>query len=109
MQDPPRATVHGLTEPGISQNVFLTGGPALLPNLSDRIFSTIQPVLPPGTDIRVQLAGDPLLDAWHGMAALAKESDLDSPGLGLITKADYEEYGGERIRKWWGGNANYTI
>jgi actin-related protein 5 len=22
------------------------------------------------------------------------------------TKAEYEEYGGERVRRWWGGNWN---
>ncbi|KAG9032299.1 Nuclear actin-protein involved in chromatin remodeling [Tulasnella sp. JGI-2019a] len=93
----------------MAKNVFLTGGPVLIPHLSERIFSTIQPVLPPGTTISVQRASDPLLDAWRGMASVARDSRFDSPEFGVISKADYEEYGADRIRRWWGGNANYTI
>ncbi|KAG8880507.1 Nuclear actin-protein involved in chromatin remodeling [Tulasnella sp. 331] len=91
------------------KNVFLTGGPSLIPNLSERILSTIQPVLPPGTSISVQLAADPLLDAWRGMASVARDPNFDSLEYGAISKADYEEYGPDRIRRWWGGNANYVI
>lgn len=81
----------------------------MIPNLSERVLATIRPVLPPGTDISVRLASNPLLDAWRGMASVAKGSEFGTAQLGAITKADYEEYGSDRIRKWWGGNVNYTI
>ncbi|KAG8905559.1 Nuclear actin-protein involved in chromatin remodeling [Tulasnella sp. 403] len=91
----------------LAKNVFLTGGPSQIPFLSPRILSTIQPLLPPHTDISVQLAANPQLDAWHGMAAFARSPEFGT--IGMISKADYEEYGGDRIRTWWGGNPNYPI
>lgn len=26
-----------------------------------------------------------------------------------VSKAEYEEWGGERIRRWWGGNWNASV
>ena len=42
-------------------------------------------------------------DAWHGMAEFARTEEFGKVG---VTKTEYEEWGGERIRKWWGGNWN---
>ena len=92
-----------------SQNVFITGGPAQIPHLQARILGTVQPLLPPHTEIKVKLAGHPQLDAWRGMAAFARTPAYGKPESGMITRADYDEYGADRIRTWWGGNPNYTI
>jgi len=37
------------------------------------------------------------------MAAFSRMWNFDKV---CVTKAEYEEYGGERVRKWWGGNWN---
>lgn len=92
-----------------SQNVFLAGGPSQIPNLQPRILSTVRQLLPPDTGISVKLAQNPQLDAWYGMAEFARTPQFGTPATGMISKADYEEYGADRIRTWWGGNPNYVI
>ena len=46
------------------------------------------------------------MDAWRGMAAFAQTEEFSHVG---VTKAEYEEYGGERVRRWWGGNWNASV
>jgi actin-related protein 5 len=89
-----------------SQNVFLTGTPARMPGLSDRLHATLRPILPPEMPLRIVRAVDPSLDAWRGMAAFAQTEEFERVG---VTKAEYEEWGGERIRRWWGGNWNASV
>jgi actin-related protein 5 len=43
------------------------------------------------------------MDAWRGMAGFSMTKEFGRVG---ITKKEYEEEGGERIRRWWGGNWN---
>ena len=90
----------------LNQDVFVTGGPSLTPGLADRLRSTLQPIMAPDTPINVHLASDPRLDAWKGMAAFARSDEMPKVSVG---KAEYEEWGGERIKKWWGGNWNLAV
>ncbi|KAF8323091.1 actin-like ATPase domain-containing protein [Clavulina sp. PMI_390] len=90
----------------VVKDVFLTGGPALMPGFAERLTLTLRPILPPDTPLNVSRAGDPRLDAWHGMAAVARSDEL--PRIS-VTKAEYEEWGGERIKRWWGGNWNLSF
>jgi len=84
------------------KNIFLTGGPSLMPGLPSRLLSTIRPILPPGTPLFVNSAADPRLDAWHGMASFSRTEEFAKVS---VTKAEYDEFGGERIKRWWGSNA----
>lgn len=88
------------------QNVFLTGTPARMPGLSDRLRATLRPILPPEMPLQIVRATDPSLDAWRGMAAFAQTEEFSRVG---VTKAEYEEWGGERLRRWWGGNWNASV
>ena len=89
------------------QNVFLTGTPSELPGLSDRLHATLCPILPPEMmPLEIVRAADPTLDAWKGMADFAKTHEFKTVG---VTKAEYEEWGGERIKRWWGGNWNSSV
>ncbi|KAI0286426.1 actin-like ATPase domain-containing protein [Russula brevipes] len=88
------------------QNVFLTGTPARMPGLSDRLQATLRPILPPEMPLRIVRAADPSLDAWRGMAAFAQTEEFARVG---VTRAEYEEWGGERVRRWWGGNWNASV
>ena len=45
------------------------------------------------------------MDAWKGMAAFSRTEEFRN-GQCAVTRAQYDEFGGERIRKWWGGNWN---
>jgi actin-related protein 5 len=53
--------------------------------------------------IEIFRAVDPSLDSWKGMAAFAKTDEF--PRV-CVTREEYEECGGERIKRWWGGNWN---
>jgi actin-related protein 5 len=86
--------------------VFLTGTPARMPGLSDRLHAALRPILPPEMPLRIVRAADPSLDAWRGMAAFAQTEEFSRVG---VTKAEYEEWGGERVRRWWGGNWNASV
>ncbi|KAJ2926874.1 hypothetical protein H1R20_g10203, partial [Candolleomyces eurysporus] len=82
-------------------NVFLSGGPSQLPGLVPRLQNALRPILDPDMPINIVRAVDPALDAWKGMAAYAKTGEFDVNG---VSKAEYEEWGGERVKRWWGGN-----
>ena len=68
--------------------------------------NTLRPILPPEMPLKIVHAADPSLDAWRGMADFAKRNDFNHVG---VTKAEYEEWGGERIKRWWGGNWNASV
>lgn len=88
------------------KNVFATGGPSQLPGLEDRLHTSLRPILPPGTPLNISRATDPIVDAWKGMAAFASTDAFKQVG---ITRAEYDEMGGERIKRWWGSNWNFSI
>ncbi|TRM62949.1 hypothetical protein BD626DRAFT_497076 [Schizophyllum amplum] len=85
------------------KNVFLTGTPSRFPGLIERLHNALRPIMPPDMPIDIVRAADPSLDAWKGMAAFARTSEFRTVG---VTRQEYEEHGGERIRRWWGGNWN---
>lgn len=83
--------------------IFITGGPAQTRGMRERIEACVRPLLDPEMPVSV-LAGKHLeLDAWRGMDQFARTEEFSKV---VVTKAEYEEWGGERIRRWWGGNWN---
>ncbi|CAE6513286.1 unnamed protein product [Rhizoctonia solani] len=86
-----------------SGSVFITGGPALTRGMRERVEACVRPLLDPAMPVTAVRAKDPELDAWRGMSQFASTEEFKTA---LITKAEYEEWGGERIRRWWGGNWN---
>ncbi|OSX68099.1 hypothetical protein POSPLADRAFT_1128328 [Postia placenta MAD-698-R-SB12] len=88
------------------KNVFVTGGPSQLPELVPRMQAMLRPILPPEMPLEIVRAADPMSDAWKGMADFAKTDEFTKVG---VTKEEYEEWGGERIKRWWGGNWNSSI
>jgi actin-related protein 5 len=40
------------------------------------------------------------------MADFTKTNEFNHAG---VTKAEYEEWGGERVKRWWGGNWNSNV
>jgi actin-related protein 5 len=90
----------------MAQNVFVTGAPSQLPGLVPRLQTSLRPVLPPEMTIEIRHAKDPSLDAWKGMADFAKTDQFSNV---VVTREEYAEWGGERIKKWWGGNWNASM
>lgn len=85
------------------KNVFLTGSASRFDGLIPRLHATLRPILPPEMAIDIRRARDPALDAWKGMAGFAQTEEFRTTGM---TREEYEEYGGERVKRWWGGNWN---
>jgi actin-related protein 5 len=83
----------------------VTGGPSQLPGLIPRLHASLRPILPPEMPLEINKAADPMLDAWKGMADYAQTDEFRTVG---VSKAEYEEWGGERVKRWWGGNWNWT-
>lgn len=77
-----------------------------MPGLIPRLHATLRPILRPDMPIDIVRAADPSLDAWRGMAGFAQTNEFKTVG---VTKEEYEEWGGERIRRWWGGNWNSSF
>jgi len=44
------------------------------------------------------------MNPWYGMNKLSEAGEHHG-----YTRQNYEEHGGERMRRWWGGNWNNTI
>ncbi|KAH8120692.1 chromatin remodeling complex subunit [Phellopilus nigrolimitatus] len=88
------------------KNVFLAGAPSEMPELMERVHNVMRPILPPEMELRVCRAEDGSLDPWRGMAHNALNSDLWKYA---VTNEEYNEWGGERIRRWWGGNWNSSF
>ncbi|KIK96872.1 hypothetical protein PAXRUDRAFT_137497 [Paxillus rubicundulus Ve08.2h10] len=89
------------------KQVFITGGPSQFPGLLERIYATLRPILPPEMYLRdVVRAADPSLDAWRGMASFANTEEFSNI---VVTRDEYDEWGGERIKRWWGGNWNSAV
>ena len=86
--------------------MFVTGSPSSIPGLIPRLHSTLRPILPPEMPLHVVRASDPAMDAWQGMAEFARTDEFEKVG---VTRAEYEEWGGERVKKWWGGNWNMAV
>ncbi|KAL5535093.1 ARP5 [Sanghuangporus sanghuang] len=87
-------------------NIWVTGAPSQLPELVPRLHATLRPILPPEIPLNIYRADNPTLDAWRGMADCATCPEHWNHA---VTKAEYREWGGERIRRWWGGNWNSSF
>ena len=75
----------------LAANVFVTGAPARLPGLVDRIASDLVSNRPFGSVSNVRVAAHPTMDAFRGMQAFAQDH-LDHQDF-WISKAEYEESG----------------
>jgi len=82
-------------------NVFITGLPSQLPGLIPRLHATLRPILPPEMSIVIMPTQYPGSDAWKGMARFAKTAEFERVS---VFRGEYEELGGERVKRWWGGN-----
>ena len=82
----------------------MTGGSAVLPGLHTRLRNTLTPLLPFRAPLKILSSPDtdPRLDAWKGMARWAQTEDAKTA---RVTRAEYEEYGGEWVKEHPWGNA----
>ncbi|KAK0495431.1 chromatin remodeling complex subunit [Armillaria luteobubalina] len=88
------------------KNIYLTGSPSQFSGMIPRLHNTLRPLLPQNMPVNIVRAADPSLDAWKGMSLFSVTSEFEKT---CFTKAEYEEYGPEKIRKWWGSNWNNSF
>ncbi|RYP17749.1 hypothetical protein DL765_004327 [Monosporascus sp. GIB2] len=84
------------------RDVFLTGGNTLFANFDDRLRQGLTPLLPAGAPLHIRRAGDAVLDAWRGAAKWAGSPDWKAAA---VTKAEWQEKGGDYIKEHDLGNS----
>ena len=87
------------------QNVFITGGCASFANFKERIEKDLQEMCPFKSRFSVNVAKQPVLDAWCGARKWATQADFDSYA---VTKEEYEEMGGEWLKEHFVTNRSYA-
>eukprot|EP00743_Colponemidia_sp_Colp-15_P006772 GILK01007303.1.p1 GENE.GILK01007303.1~~GILK01007303.1.p1 ORF type:complete len:715 (-),score=150.25 GILK01007303.1:179-2323(-) len=85
----------------MAQRVFITGGNTMYPHFRDRVAVELKAIRPFGTTFNVVQAYDPGLDAWKGANMFASSNQFPTYG---ITKAEYEEKGGEYLKEHYASN-----
>ncbi|XP_072487600.1 actin-related protein 5 [Notamacropus eugenii] len=89
------------------QNVFLTGGNVMYPGMKSRIEKELLEMRPFQSSFQVQVASNPILDAWYGARDWALEHMNREEGW--ITRKDYEEKGGEYLKEHSASNIYIPI
>ncbi|KAK3112020.1 Nuclear actin-protein involved in chromatin remodeling [Teratosphaeriaceae sp. CCFEE 6253] len=87
----------------VVRDVFLTGGYCLFEGFEERLARELRAVLPMAAPLNVRRAGDVVGDAWRGAARWA--GDVGKSSGGWVTRAEWEECGGEYLREHNLGNA----
>ncbi|XP_076054640.1 actin-related protein 5 isoform X2 [Oratosquilla oratoria] len=91
--------VDAPTQQRLVDNIFITGGPASLVGLKSRVEKELLACRPFQSKFNVSIAKNPLLDSWYGGRKQA--SVLVEHG---VSRADYEEQGGDWIKRHRFGN-----
>lgn len=81
----------------VAERIFVTGGPATLPGLKERLEREIRALRPFGIGFNVIMAKDAALDAWNGARMVALNESLKSIA---VTKKDYDELGPDYIKNY---------
>lgn len=82
----------------LTQRVLLTGGSSLIKGFQERFETELRAALPVELEAHVQLAQNPLLDAWTGAQQwCASEPELVRAGVML--REEYNEGGGRRVKQ----------
>ncbi|XP_035892239.1 actin-related protein 5 [Anopheles stephensi] len=86
------------------ENIFLTGGCAKIRGLKERLAREMREMLPFGARFEIELARDPVLDAWNGASKFCLTETFRQS---LITRSTYDECGGEYIKEHVHGNVYF--
>jgi len=87
-------------------NIFLTGGIANIPGLQERLNRELMEIRPFQSSYKVKMAKNPSLDAWNGARKFATTGN--SLQKHQITRANYDEMGGEYIKECFASNKYFA-
>jgi len=76
------------------KNVLVSGGCGNWRGFARRVKREIESITPTGSEIRVQKATHPSLDAFRGLTLIAED-----PTFSAISREDYFEYGSEYLKE----------
>lgn len=85
------------TQNKLIENIFVTGGPTLLPGFKERLEAELMALLPFRASFSVKKADNALLDGWKGAAALVNEQSFSSDIF--MTSNDYHENGSGYLKE----------
>lgn len=89
------------TQNKLAQNVFITGGNAMFSHFKQRLEHELLAMRPFQSPFNVSIAKNPILDAWYGARKFSLSPLLTSSS---ITRAEYEEKGGEYLKEHCASN-----
>lgn len=89
----------------VVENVLLTGGCAAIPGIRDRVEADLRMTQPFQSEIGVTLAKDPVYGSWKGVQQWYAREDRSQCA---VTKAMYEEFGGEYLKEHQLSNKYYA-
>lgn len=88
----------------VVQNVFVTGSHTLAPGFDARLRNAVRPSLPVSSPLEIVRSAEPdaSFAAWRGMAKWSRSAEA---ARGLVTRAEYDEFGAEYLKAHGLGNA----
>ncbi|KAF2857561.1 actin-related protein, ARP6 class [Piedraia hortae CBS 480.64] len=82
-------------------NILVVGGTSLLPGFMERLEAELRSIVDVDLEIRIARAEDPVRNAWKGGFQLSQNPDVLRKHV--VTKQEYEEFGGAWTRKVFEG------
>lgn len=83
-------------------NIYLTGGAVKIPGIKQRLTKELMEMRPFQSTFNITMAGNASMDAWQGARQFA--SSPENLKQFQITRATYEEYGGEYVKEYFASN-----
>ncbi|XP_063708449.1 actin-related protein 5 [Culicoides brevitarsis] len=90
----------------LANNVFLTGGASKFPGLRERLDRELLEMRPFETSHKITFAKSASMDGWYGAREFANNSKELKKAL--LTKAEYEEKGGEYFKEFFCSNQYFS-
>jgi len=88
--------------------VFVTGGPAMLPQFASRLHNELVSIRPCHSQVCVYTARDPVIDSWRGARRWANMDPACTSSS--VTAAEYWEMGGAYLKEHSASNrANSSV
>eukprot|EP00026_Physarum_polycephalum_P004401 Phypoly_transcript_04420.p1 GENE.Phypoly_transcript_04420~~Phypoly_transcript_04420.p1 ORF type:complete len:706 (+),score=123.20 Phypoly_transcript_04420:45-2162(+) len=100
------STFDEKTQREMAMNIFYTGGNTCYEGFDTRLKSEVQAIRPFESKFHVSGAKDLIHDSWWGMAKWY-QTNPDEFKKSVVTKAEYEERGGDYIKPFFASNLPY--
>lgn len=90
----------------LANNVFLTGGTSRFPGLRERLDRELLEMRPFKTSHKINVGKSPSMEGWYGAREFANNGkELKKV---LLTRAEYEEKGGEYFKEFFSSNQYFS-